>query len=271
MAQLRKFDSALLLKCIVFPLLVLSLFFSGSAFQWIAVGSISAWLCAALAQAICKKAACAKSGETKAVSVDDCGSDNYPADEQAQSETELFLMRQINWRITEQLKTAYPEVSWMWESRPSPSELRKGGSWRIRICNAEPYSYAEAAFSASGALLITMLQPIQLGKSTALPASGIITELNVENPVIHCDVKDWYLTGGEKILTALIDDLNTQGHKKLLIHEDGTVVIGGGNHSQIVETIKAFPPKRFWDEFCQLLLDDEIKSSVQEEGLEMSW
>ena len=85
------------------------------------------------------------------------------------------------------------------------------------------------------------------------------------------DVKSWYFGHGEIILAQMIDELNTQGHKALLIKEDGDVVITSSGTEQVVERIKGFPPRMVWEDFCQLLKEDEITASVQSNGLALAW
>lgn len=73
---------------------------------------------------------------------------------------ELFLIRQVNYRITEQLKTSYPLVSWLWLVRPDASQLCQGGRFRIRTYNTDPFNYGEVELSDQGQLTITMLQAV---------------------------------------------------------------------------------------------------------------
>lgn len=259
MAQLRKLNSLLLFKCTVLPLSFLCLIFRDPVFQWFALGSLIVWFILVNAQSVCRK--------TVQPAENAAGADT-PAEEQDPPDAEKLLLRQINWRITEHLNGTFPEVCWTWESRPGLSGLRKGGLWRIRLCNAEPYDCADIALTGSGEMSVTMNRSVPLSKDASQDAGSVPGK---ESPLTSYSVKDWYLTGGEDSIVTLIDDLNTQGHKKLLIHEDGTVVIGNKGRSRTVETIKAFPPRNCWDEFCRLLLEDEIKTAVREDGLLMSW
>ena len=170
----------------------------------------------------------------------------------------LFVLRQVNYRITEQLKSAYPMVAWLWVKRPEAEQLCKGGLFRIRTSNTDPFNFAEVELSADGRLRITMLQAVSL-KDAATLAAEEQDDLAQEELLERVDVRTWYNSKGEQVLCQMIDDLNTQGHKKLLIKENGQVVIEESGKEQPVETIQDFPPRMVWDEFCQLLRDDEIK------------
>ena len=96
-------------------------------------------------------------------------------------------------------------------------------------------------------------------------------DLKPEEMLERVDVKSWYFEHGEIILAQMIDELNTQGHKELLIREDGDVVITTSGIEQVVERIKGFPPRMVWEDFCQLLKEDEINASVQSNGLALAW
>ena len=85
------------------------------------------------------------------------------------------------------------------------------------------------------------------------------------------DVKTWYSSSGERILADIVDNLNSQGHRRAVVKEDGSVVIRQSGQEETVELIPNFPPRIVWDEFCQLLREDEYQASVTPEGLLLAW
>ena len=165
---------------------------------------------------------------------------------------------------------AYPMVSWLWLKRPEAMELCQGGRFRIRTTNTDPFNYGEVELSPNGRLTITMLQAIPL-KDAAEMESEAKDDLAQEDLLERMDVKAWYTSQGEDALCQMIDDLNTQGHKHLLIKEDGNVVIEIEGKEETIELLKDFPPRMMWDDFCQLLKEDEITASIQAEGLALTW
>ena len=183
---------------------------------------------------------------------------------------ELFLIRQVNYRITEQLKTSYPLVSWLWLVRPDASQLCQGGRFRIRTYNTDPFNYGEVELSDQGRLTITMLQAVPMKDAVAMELAAK-DDLTQEDLLERVDVRTWYRDQGEQVICQMIDDLNTQGHKKLLIKEDGNVVIDVAGKEQSVDLLKNFPPRIVWEDFCQILREDEITASIQNEGLALSW
>lgn len=271
MAMFRKLKSSTLLRWLVVPTLFLCAIFKTAIFQWIAVAALAVWLYAMFSEAIIaalrKRKRKVKQNELTQLS-DAIKQGTQPINTIANND--LFLIRQVNFRITEQLKGTYPMVSWLWVKRPSAGELCCGGAWRIRIANAEPFNYGDVELNKSGKLRITMLQAAPLKES--LPEQcAASNDLEEDELLERVDVKSWYLAEGEKILSQMIDDLNTQGHRKLTIREDGEVVIKAAGADQTVDTIKNFPPRLAWDEFCNVLKEDEITATIQPDGLVLSW
>ena len=85
-------------------------------------------------------------------------------------------------------------------------------------------------------------------------------------------MKAWYQEHGEQLLSQIIDDLNTQGHREILVKEDGTVWIKSSSAGEVVvDSVVNFPSRKTWYEFCQLLSEDEITASVKPEGLCLAW
>ena len=49
------------------------------------------------------------------------------------------------------------------------------------------------------------------------------------------------------------------------------MVIDVAGKEQSVDLLKNFPPRIGWEDFCQILREDEITASIQNEGLALSW
>lgn len=273
MSIFRKVKSSTLLRCLVVPMLFLCAIFKRPLFQWFAVAAVAMWLAVALTDALAsgiqKRRRREKEKELAKLS------DAVTQEEQSANtlpDNELFLIRQVNFRITEQLKGTYPMVSWLWVNRPDAESLCKGGIWRIRVANTDPFNYGEVELKPSGKLTITMLQssPLKEGVPEQQFSVGNM-DLEEDELLDRVDVKSWFQAEGEQILFQMIDDLNTQGHRTLIIHEDGQVVISASGSEQIIESIQNFPPRLAWDEFCQILKEDEITATIQPDGLMLSW
>ena len=87
------------------------------------------------------------------------------------------------------------------------------------------------------------------------------------------DVKQWYTETGIALLSVLIDELNVQGHKRLVIHENGDVLVTVEGKEQAGDTNPAldFPPRPAWDDLCVLAREDDISAEVRGQELAVSW
>ena len=274
MAVIRRSRSATLFRYLVVPTLLLCAIFRKPVFQWIAVGAAAFWLLLELWSFIAARKR--KPGKKKLQALDEIRTTPIElpkAEAPEMPERDLFLIRQINCRITEQLKHSYPMVAWVWQPRPSVDELSNGGTWRIQLSNAEPFNCGDVEISKSGKLTITLLQAVPLSESSGTKAilKADPEDLQENEILDRVDARTWYLGHGEKIIAEMIDDLNSQGHKQLLIKDDGSVIITASGKDQVVESIVDFPPRMVWEEFCQLLSEDDITASVKPEGLCLAW
>jgi hypothetical protein len=272
MAFLRRMKSSMVLKCLVLPALFLcAIFHKQTYLQWIAVGTVAVWLLTVVAYAIGSTAAHRKRKRAQK----NLGRISNAADktltDQDTPESQLYLLRHINCRITEQLQGTYPMVSWLWLARPCAKELYEGGTWRIQTANTEPFNYADVTITNRSQLTITMLQAVSLQDAQAVPPLTSDSDLTQNEILDRVDVKQWYFEHGEQVLAQMIDELNTQGHKQLVIHDNGDVCINASGTERVVDKLKSFPPRLAWDSFCTMLKEDDISASVTPEGLMLSW
>ena len=269
MALIRQTKSVMLFRCLVVPSLLLCCIFRSPLFQWLALVASGIWLATELAsvywQYRCRRKH-TKSLQHLSESEVELKGDPPGA---KTDEHELFLIRQINYRITEQLKESYPMVSWLWQQQPNAEQLCKGGSWRIRLSNTDPFNYGEVEITRLGKITITLLQVVALKEAKTLVVE--LEDISEQELLDKVDVKGWYQKHGEQLLSEIIDDLNTQGHRQILIKEDGSVCVIASDQEQIVDTLRDFPPRKAWIELKQLLSEDEITASEKPEGLLMAW
>lgn len=279
MAFIRRMKLFTLFKYLVAPTMLLSAIFKFPALHWIAVVSVVLWLLVLVLQGIDslnqrirrRRARRPKAADPPPLQHKDDVQKAVDAPTPPQAmQSDLFLIRQVNYRITEQLKASYPMVSWLWLKRPEVTELCQGGRFRIRTTNTDPFNFGEVELSSEGRLTITMLQAIPL-KDAAEMELAAKDDLAQEDLLERMDVKAWYQAQGESVLCQMIDDLNTQGHKHLLIKDNGDVVVEIAGKEESVELLKDFPPRMVWEDFCQLLKEDEITASIQTEGLLLTW
>ena len=134
MAKLRRLNASTLFKCMVVPTMLLCAIFHKPALQWVAFFALLFWFIAlllspfgGLVERRNRKRMEKKLGQISAAKPEPIKLDPAPM----LPENEVFLIRQIHIRITEQLKASYPLVSWIWVKRPSVEEICQGGVWKI--------------------------------------------------------------------------------------------------------------------------------------------
>ena len=99
--------------------------------------------------------------------------------------------------------------------------------------------------SATGKLEIALVQMVPLAEAELQPHND--EDLEEQDILDRSDVKQWYTQKGSALLSALIDELNVQGHKRLTIKENGDVFVTASGKQQPVVTIPDFPPRSAWE------------------------
>ena len=236
MAVKSRIDAWTLLRVLVVPCLFLCAIFKRPIFQWIACAALFVWVCFVISKLFrshrkhCKK----MPAEQKAFPAKQEAKPLTETPQEADDDTRLSLLRQVNYRIMEQLKQSYPTVSWLWDTRPSSEDINRGCTKRIKLYHCDPFNFGEVTLSASGKLEIALIQRVPLAE-------------------------------------VLIDELNVQGHKRLVIHENGDVLVTVEGKEQAVDTIPDFPPRPAWDDLCVLAREDDISAEVRGQELAVSW
>lgn len=183
-------------------------------------------------------------------------------------ETETVLLH-ISLRITEKLKSAYPQSVWQWKDTPSLKGILKGETVRILVENMDTYTHADISFDRFGRIHV---EPMVIG-SFAEPAgtgnADAADETPAEPPVV--DVRVWYELIGQKVLEEQITDLNANGHSMLTIKENGDIVINRQKKEILKATLDSFPEKNYWKELVSLLEESELKGKITGSGLQVSW
>lgn len=191
-------------------------------------------------------------------------------------ETETMLLH-ISLRITEKLKSAYPQSVWQWKDTPSLQGILAGGTVRILVENMDAYTHADISFDRFGRIHV---EPMTIGSfaepsgngTSAGPGTGdadAAEEMPPEPSVV--DVRVWYELVGQKVLETQITDLNANGHTKLTIKENGDIVVNRQKKEVLKGTLDSFPAKSYWEELVLLLAEDELKGKITGNALQVSW
>ena len=80
----------------------------------------------------------------------------------------------------------------------------------------------------------------------------------------------WYETQGRSVLEALISDLNSRGHSKLTLREDGDICIEQGEDAISQEHLNNFPQKVYWPRLAEVLESNGLAAEVTAQGIQVT-
>ena len=117
---------------------------------------------------------------------------SFPASDSREYKTMLL---HIALRITEKLKSAYPQAVWQWKDTPSLQDILKGGTIRILVENMDTYTHADISFDRFGRIhvepmVIGSFADTENGTNARPQPGGADEETNPEPSVV--DVRVWY-------------------------------------------------------------------------------
>lgn len=271
MAKKGRITPWALMKIIVVPSILLCAIFRHPIFQWIACAALAVWLFLVLMDFVRTRTMTRKQPPRIEPHKTESKEEAHPSEAIAErDEMKLTLLRQVNYRVMEQLKQSYPSVAWLWETRPTSEEINMGCTKRIKLYHCDPFNFGEVTFSASGKLEISLIQLVSLDDA-AERRPEMVEDLREQEILDRSDVKQWYAETGTILLSELIDELNVQGHKRLVIKENGEVFVTASGTPHSVDAIPDFPPRPAWDDLCVLAREDDITAEVCGQELAISW
>jgi len=194
-------------------------------------------------------------------------SDGHPEEDAAHGRTQTaslsddelsLLLQHVSLRISDKLKSAYPEATWQWTREPSLKGILSGATVRISVERMEKYTHADISFDRFGRIHIEPMTIGSFGNTGGDGADGSDqededgdrkpSEPSVTDPAV------WYQLIGQKILEAQISNLNAKGHTDI-----------------ILATLEAFPAKTYWPDLISILSEDELSAKITDDRLQVSW
>lgn len=178
----------------------------------------------------------------------------------------VILLRYLNCRISDKLKSAFPEATWNWDCDQPENLALVGGTGRISLHQAGEYTHAEITVDQFARIDFKMLRMVDLNALLGEPDK----KSSQEEPVTT-DAAAWFDLVGRQQLTSIITELNTRGHSKLTIAENGDVFVVEDDAPVKQDTLNNLPGKNFWQDLVQLIADTGAKAKVDGEQLRVSW
>ena len=172
------------------------------------------------------------------------------------------LLCQLSHRITDKLRSAYPQALWDWERQPDIQRILSGRPARICLIDADEYTHAEIRLDPYGDI------HLQLLKIEDLSRKGSADSDTKDQPA---DCASWYELVGASVLKQVITDLNARGYEQLSINEAGDIFITEGTTPVIKEHFQNFPGKKHWPELVSIFQENELQAEATDTALVLSW
>lgn len=185
------------------------------------------------------------------------------------SEDQETMLRHIALRITEKLKSAYPDATWVWQDKPELKAVLNGQTVRIITDGIENNTHADISFDRYARVHIDMLVVEEFAAKTAEQPEASVPEAEKAPDIV--DVRVWYDLIGRNTLEALVTDLNANGHTRLTIKENGDIVIIRNKKEEVKTHLENFPAKNYWNELINIFKENELKAVARKDGLGISW
>lgn len=198
-----------------------------------------------------------------------------------------LLLQHVEARITDLLHSVYPQAEWKWCEEDPEAIIREGGTAWIRTSHTGSFREAYLSFEEPGDLHLEFIQTAPLRDLTP---EGPVTAADCAAPVVvgfappaskaepaaespkDEDVQLWYSLIGQKALTEIITELNIQQCSQITIDPDGTVTFttpdGGPQRGKPLDRM---PGPAHWEELKQLLEQQDLKVSIQDDHLSVAW
>lgn len=174
----------------------------------------------------------------------------------------LVLLRHVNHRISEHLRSAFPKAHWEWIMSDPELFVTHGGTGRIRLYGVPDYDFADVTLDRQGGLRCSLVKVAPLDASQAASPNRQTLDPRV-----------WYEFQGRSILEDIIADLDSRGHSSLTMNEDGSIRIqpADGGKEIARDAFPSFPEKVYWPRLVNVLNQEGLTADMQDTGILVSW
>lgn len=179
----------------------------------------------------------------------------------------VVLLRHLNCRISDKLKSAYPDITWNWEAQQPEQIATKGGTGRIKLHQAGEFTHAEVTVDQFARIEFKMMKLVDINTLIAGTAPTGIPEAEP----VTTDASAWFDLVGREQLTAIVTELNTRNYRKLSIAENGDVYVVEDGASVKQGSLENLPGKNFWKELSELITSSGPTTQVSGDQLHLTW
>lgn len=178
------------------------------------------------------------------------------------------MLCHLSIRISDKIKSAYPNAVWHWNVKPSLLDLINGKTVRISVENMDKYTHADITFDRFNRIHV---EPMCIGIFVPNDDTKTDDDEQPKNEPPVVDVKAWYELIGQRVLDAQITELNANGHNRLTIKENGDIVINRQKKEVYLTSLETFPGKNYWQELVTVLEENDLTAKIAGNSLQVSW
>ena len=178
------------------------------------------------------------------------------------------LLGHISCRITEKLKSVFPDAIWKWQNA-NPGRISEGELVRICVECAGDYTHADVKVDKFYRISFVMMKIACLNDIT----SEAVEELDdtISDETVQVNISDWYDWLGKEILHDVITDLNIRGYSKLFVKENGDIYVVEDGDESVQANLKDMPGKSKWVELIEVLAAGDLRGEVDNDRLTVAW
>jgi len=184
--------------------------------------------------------------------------------------SDRILLGHLSCRITEKLKSVFPDATWQWQEK-LPERIAKGGTGRIRIEGADEYSHADITVDKYFRLSFAMMKIVSLKDVSGEESEAAETETPEAKETVQVNVADWYEWVGKETLHEVITELNTRGYSRVFVKETGDVYVVEDGNESVKATLKEVPDKSRWSELVDVLVAGGLSGEIDNDRLVVAW
>ncbi len=145
--------------------------------------------------------------------------------------------------------------------------IRSNGTGRIRLYNVEAFDHADITFGKDATIRCDLLKIVPLSKAGTEQGEQADIPPN-KQPI---DPRIWYENNGRTVMETLIADLNSRGHSKLTLKENGDICIQQGEELVPQEHLSNFPAKVYWPRLVEVFESNGLAAETTAQGIQVSW
>lgn len=186
-------------------------------------------------------------------------------------EVASVLLRHVNYRITGFLKASYPEATWVWCEACPEKIITNGGTGRIQVFGIQDYNFGEVTFDRKANMTCSLLKVVSLNEEADNPDADKDKPKPPIPPQNTVDPQVWFEQQGRDILENLISNLNTYGHRSLMIRENGDVTVMQADKQITKRYFTSVPEKMYWNRLVKVFESAGLAGEVKEDGIVVSW